>query len=408
MDSFEQHNLTKESIHSKDPAPPIRPKKHIKYKIIHGPFKKNKTLVPQNKLLNKNSKQKETKIFGEFTPLSSNDDWSIFSPNFINNSKEDKLIQKSANINANSSINREKFMNKLSKSVLNVSHSDNDNEKIIKLEKEINGLKETNQNILNLIMEKEKENRILINNIDKYKIESIENLSNYLNYIEELGKKFKFSNDDDDINLDITNDLNEINELNIELNKNKQLKKILDKKNEEFNEINESIQKLIFKDNSPLLNYSHLNISNNENKNIINNINEDKNEENENINIKNEYYKLKNDYNKLIEKYRQNEQKNKGSKNRIKFVYKDIPQNQKSEYESKIKVLIEENQKIKNNYNKEIEKLNISIGSLKVEYLNNQFENETKLLNTKKKIKQLIKQCKNMGIKLNNEIINIK
>ena len=408
MDSFEQHNLTKESIHSKDPAPPIRPKKHIKYKIIHGPFKKNKTLVPQNKLLNKNSKQKETKIFGEFTPLSSNDDWSIFSPNFINSSKEDKLIQKSANINANSSINREKFMSKLSKSVLNVSHSDNDNEKIIKLEKEINGLKETNQNILNLIMEKEKENRILINNIDKYKIESIENLSNYLNYIEELGKKFKFSNDDDDINLDITNDLNEINELNIELNKNKQLKKILDKKNEEFNEINESIQKLIFKDNSPLLNYSHLNISNNENKNIINNINEDKNEENENINIKNEYYKLKNDYNKLIEKYRQNEQKNKGSKNRIKFVYKDIPQNQKSEYESKIKVLIEENQKIKNNYNKEIEKLNISIGSLKVEYLNNQFENETKLLNTKKKIKQLIKQCKNMGIKLNNEIINIK
>jgi hypothetical protein len=406
MDSFEQHNLTKESIHSKDPAPPIRPKKHIKYKIIHGPFKKNKTLVPQNKLLNKNSKQKETKIFGEFTPLSSNDDWSIFSPNFINNSKEDKLIQKSVNINENSSINREKFMNKLSKSVLNVSHSDN--EKIIKLEKEINGLKETNQNILNLIMEKEKENRILINNIDKYKIESIENLSNYLNYIEELGKKFKFSNDDDDINLDITNDLNEINELNIELNKNKQLKKILDKKNEEFNEINESIQKLIFKDNSPLLNYSHLNISNNENKNIINNINEDKNEENENINIKNEYYKLKNDYNKLIEKYRQNEQKNKESKNRIKFVYKDIPQNQKSEYESKIKVLIEENQKIKNNYNKEIEKLNISIGSLKVEYLNNQFENETKLLNTKKKIKQLIKQCKNMGIKLNNEIINIK
>ena len=408
MDSFEQHNLTKESIHSKDPAPPIRPKKHIKYKIIHGPFKKNKTLVPQNKLLNKNSKQKDTKTFGEFTPLSSNDDWSIFSPNFINNSKEDKLIQKSININANSSINREKFMNKLSKSVLNVSHSDNDNEKIIKLEKEINGLKETNQNILNLIMEKEKENRILINNIDKYKIESIENLSNYLNYIEELGKKFKFSNDDDDINLDITTDLNEINELNIELNKNKQLKKILDKKNEEFNEINESIQKLIFKDNSPLLNYSHLNISNNENKNIINNINEDKNEENENINIKNEYYKLINDYNKLIEKYRQNEQKNKGSKNRIKFVYKDIPQNQKLEYESKIKVLIEENQKIKNNYNKEIEKLNISIGSLKVEYLNNQFENETNLLNTKKKIKQLIKQCKNMGIKLNNEIINIK
>ena len=36
-------------------------------------------------------------------------------------------------------------------------------DKLLKLEKEVNGLKETNQNLLNLIMEKEKENRILSN-----------------------------------------------------------------------------------------------------------------------------------------------------------------------------------------------------------------------------------------------------
>ena len=46
------------------------------------------------------------------------------------------------------------------------------------------------------------------------------------------------ANDDEEvINLDIKNNLNETNELNIELNKNNQLKKILAKKNDEFNEI---------------------------------------------------------------------------------------------------------------------------------------------------------------------------
>ena len=50
----------------------------------------------------------------------------------------------------------------------------------------------------------------------------------------------------------------------------------------------------------------------------------------------------------------------------------------------------------------------MTIGSLKVEFLNKQFEKETKLLKKKKKIKTLIKQCKSLCIKLNNEILNIK
>ena len=295
--------------------------------------------------------------------------------------------------------------------MINKSHQDDD--KIIKLEKEINGLKETNQNILNLIMEKEKENRSLINIIDNYRAESIEKLSNYLNYIEDLGKKFKFSNDDEDekINIDANNNIQEgIDETNIELVKNKQLKKILNKKNEEFNDINNAIEKFIFNDESPLINKSKIYTNNNK----INNLIEEKEKENENkeeneiINFKNEYNKLNKEYNDLVKKYNKNEQKNNKSKNRIKFVYKDIPHNTKQKYESKIKELIEENQKIKNTYNKEIENLNIQIGSLKVEFLNKQFEKETYLLNLKKKIKSLIKQCKEAGIKLNNEILNIK
>ena len=409
--SKEEHNYyKKEREYTKGPAPPIKPKKYIKYRIIHNNnYKKIKTYAPQNSTLQNVNKNKDIKIklFENFAPLPSNDDWSIFSPNFINNYKEDNYIPNPYYKDKNM-VKQEKIHNKISKSMLN--YSQNDNEKIINLEKEINGLKKTNQNLLDLIMEKEKENRLLINNIDKLKIESIDKLSNYLNYIEELGKKFKFSNDEDeDIYLDITNNPNETNEINIELNKNKQLKKILAKKNEEFNDINDAIKKLIFNENSPLLKESKLNLQindkNNNNQNKIS-INEDKNEENEIINIKNEYHKLKNDYGKLLDKYKKNEEKNKGSKNRIKFVYKDIPQNLKQKYELQIKDIIDENKKIKGEYSKEIEELNFDIASLKVEFLNKQFEKETKLLNIKKKITQMIKICKETGIKLNNEIFN--
>ena len=404
----EDNNIYKENENTKAPAPPIKPKKYIKYRIIHGPFRKTKTCIEQNNSLKNNNHKIDKKTIENFTSTPSNDDWSIFSPNFIDNSNKDKEIQDKKYIEQykkNKMINKEKYHNKISKSVINIPKYEE--EKLISLEKEINGLKETNQNILNLIMEKEKENKILINNIDKLKIESIDKLSNYLNYIEELGKKFKFSNDDEEeIYFDNSD---EINELKNELNKNKQLKIILNKKNEEFSDINNAIKKLIF-DNS--LSFKESDVKINENI-LVSNINElyskeDKNEENEIINIKNEYYKLKNDYNKLIEKFRKYEQKDKVNKNRIKFVYKDIPPDLKQKYEITIKELIKENQKIKNDYNKEIEELNISLGSKKVELLNKQFENETKLLNIKKKIKQMIKQCKEKRIKLNNEFINFK
>ena len=135
--------------------------------------------------------------------------------------------------------------------------------------------------------------------------------------------------------------------------------------------------------------------------------NSNKGDENEIIKLKNDYNKLKEDYNKLLVKYKQEEKKNKG-KNRIKFVYKDLPQNIKQKYEKDIQGLIEEGEEIKKKYGKEIDETNMTIGSLKVQFLNTQFEKETKILNNKKKIKNLIKQCKSLGIKLNNEILNIK
>lgn len=412
MSKEEKNNHKEENeLTTNGPAPPVKPKRHIKYRIVHGPFQKRKTYTTENIPHKNNNKNNEIKLFDKLTPHPSNDDWSIFSPNFMNTPNKEEENKNTPNNNEyNNKINKEKYDKKIYKSVMN-NIMQSDDEKILNLEKEVNGLKETNQNILNLIMEKEKENKLLINNIDKLKTESIEKLSDYLNHIEELGKKFKFSNDDEDINFDISNNSNETNELKKEFIKNKELKKILNKKNEEFNDIYNSIQKLIFQEDSTLLKESkefNLKINDNEiNKNRIIE-NEDKSEENEIINIKNEYQKLKNDYNKLIEKYKKNEQKNRANKNRIKFVYKDIPQNQKEKYEFQIKELIEENQKIKKDYNIEIEKINISIASAKVELLNKQFEKETKILNLKKRIKQMIKRCKQKGIKLNNELINIK
>ena len=425
MSKNEQNN----SINDKNEAAPplIKAKKHIKYKIVHGSFKKAKTefkLLKKAKEPEDKNEIKEDKKIENITSRPSIDSWSIFSPNFATNpNKQEKTVTGNNSSATNNTINNEENFQKdlISKSL--IDFAPNDDDKISKLEKEINGLKETNQNIFNLIMEKEKENKVLINEIDKYKIESIDKLSNYLNFIEELGKKFKFTNDDEEeINLDIKNNLNETNELNIELNKNNQLKKILAKKNDEFNEINNAIKKLIFEDNSPLLNETNNDNTTNNTNNInnINNIDEqkpnsntnnlgnsNKEEDNEIIKVRNDYNQLKEDYNKLLEKYRQEEKKNKG-KNRIKFIYKDLPQNIKQKYEKDIQGLIEEGEEIKKKYGKEIDETNMTIGSLKVQFLNTQFEKETKILNNKKKIKNLIKQCKSLGIKLNNEILNIK
>lgn len=426
MSKNEQNN----SINDKNEAAPplIKAKKHIKYKIVHGSFKKAKTefkLLKRAKDPEDKNETKEEKKIENITSRPSNDSWSIFSPNFATNpNKQEKTATVNNSFATNITVNNEENLQKdmISKSLLDFAPNDDD--KISKLEKEINGLKETNQNILNLIMEKEKENKVLINEIDKYKIESIDKLSNYLNFIEELGKKFKFTNDDEEeINLDIKNNLNETNELNIELNKNNQLKKILAKKNDEFNEINNAIKKLIFEDNSPLLNESNNdntpNNSNNANNiNNINNIddqkqntnnlsNSNKEEDNEIIKLRKDYNKLKEDYDKLLEKYKQEEKKNKG-KNRIKFIYKDLPLNIKQKYEKDIQGLIVEGEEIKKKYGKEIDETNMTIGSIKVQFLNKQFEKETNLLNNKKKIKNLIKQCKSLGIKLNNDILNIK
>ena len=44
----EDNNIYNESENTKAPAPPIKPKKYIKYRIIHGSFRKAKTCFEQN------------------------------------------------------------------------------------------------------------------------------------------------------------------------------------------------------------------------------------------------------------------------------------------------------------------------------------------------------------------------
>ena len=73
----------------------------------------------------------------------------------------------------------------------------------------------------------------------------------------------------------------------------------------------------------------------------------------------------------------------------------------KEKYEAKIKELIETNENNKNSYNKQLEEINMNFASMKVKYLNKQFENENKLMEMKAKIKNLITQCDNSGITIN-------
>ena len=181
--------------------------------------------------------------------------------------------------------------------------------------------------------------------------------------IEELGQKYKIFSNDFDKEINNINNNKCKTEEEFELNKKTRLTKILEEKNKEFDEINESIKKLIFHNDSIFNNSEKIGIEEN-NKNKIND-----NEENEIIKIKDEYDKLKNEYIELENRFNKNKKDNTGTKNRIKFVYKDISLGLKEKYEAKIKDLIEKNENNKNSYNKQLEEINMNFASMKVKYL---------------------------------------
>ena len=117
--------------------------------------------------------------------------------------------------------------------------------------------------------------------------------------------------------------------------------------------------------------------------------------------IKEDYGKLQKEYSALTERIKKNRRENESPKSKIKYIYKDISLGLKEKYESTIQELIEKNEEIKKDYNKQLQEINSNYGAMKVEYLNKQFENESKLMKMKKIIKSLIRQCDEMGIKLN-------
>ena len=357
-------------------------KKHIRFKRVSKNSKsKNKDIIKRN------SEQKGKNF---------KNDWSIFSPDFLNIVNNNEKVE-TTEIDKNTPPPPANHVNKnliedappLPKEEEAASPKSKDKKKLIE---EINELKKINKKLINLMMEKEKLNKMLINSIDNYKSASLEKFSEYLDLVENLGNKVKvFSND---YNLDIKNNDPNANEVDCELNKNSQLKNILQEKNKEFDEINESIKKLIFPDEE---NENEAVIENEENK--IKNEYEEK--EKEITIIKEEYNKLQKEYSILSDKLKKNRKENASPKSKIKFIYKDISLGLKEKYESTIHELIEKNEEIKKNYNKQLEEINSNYGAMKVEYLNKQFENESKLMKMKKIIKNLIKQCDNMGITLN-------
>ena len=369
-------------LSSEIPAGTSKSKKHIRFKKV---AKQSASKKKEDKI-KRNSEKKINNL---------KDDWSIFSPDFINIINNNEKYNEKPEIDKNTPPPPANHIYKnLSDDAPPLPQEENSTSPEMKNKKkiieEINELKKINKKLLNLMMEKEKLNKILINNIDNYKSASLEKFSDYLDLIENLGNKVKiFSND---YNLDIKNNNPNMNEVDAELNKNSQLKNILQEKNKEFDEVNESIKKLIFPEDE------NENETINENEeNIIKNEYEEK--ENELMKMKEEYSKLQQEYSILAE--RLNKNRNESPKGKIKFVYKDISLGLKEKYETTIHELIEKNEEIKKNYNKQLEELNSNYGAMKVEYLNKQLENETELMKMKKVIKSLIKQCDNMGITLN-------
>ena len=379
-----------------------RVKKRIKFRKIN---------VQKSPISSKENVQKNN-YYSSRTKNNLKEDWSIFSPNFFKDNIDNTPGGKNSQINENNPPPPANYIFKIPKPSLDFSSSDteymnlkgrastyrensnNNNYKRDLLIKEVNELKENNKKIFNLMIEKEKENKELNIKIDNYKADSIEQFSTYLDLIEELGQKYKIFSDD------FNNEINNINnnkfktEEEFELNKKTQLTKILEEKNKEFDEINESIKKLIFRNDSIFNNSEKTGIEENNNNKI------NDNEESEINKIKEEYDKLKNEYIELENRFNKKKD-NTGTKNRIKFVYKDISLGLKEKYEAKIKELIETNENNKNSYNKQLEEINMNFASMKVKYLNKQFENENKLMEMKAKIKNLITQCDNSGITIN-------
>ena len=377
-----------------------RIKKHIKFKRVYA--QKSPASVkekPQIKNLYYPKIQNNLK-----------EDWSIFSPNFFKDNTDSTPDGDNNQKNENNPPPPANHVFKTLKRTIDYSSSGPDlhmNSKTINVDylqknkykrnlliKEVNELKENNKKIFDLMIEKEKENKELNNEIDNYKANSLEQFSIYLDLAEELGQKNKI------LSIDFNNETKNFNnsqfktEEEFELNKKIQLEKLLNKKNREFEKINESIKKLIFNNDSILNNSEKPGIDDNMNK-----IND--NEGNEIIKIKEEYNKLKNEYIELEKRFSKNKKDDIGTKNRIKFVYKDIPLTLKEKYETKIQRLIETNENSKKDYSKQLEEINITYSSMKVKYLNKQFENESKLMKMKKKIKNLITQCDNSGITIN-------
>ena len=98
MSKEEEKSIDKESSQKSEPAPPIKHKKHIKYKIMNNSFNKPKMAVTKSILKKVKKETKETKeekeekekILEPYKTQPSSEDWSIFSTSFINNTPQPK------------------------------------------------------------------------------------------------------------------------------------------------------------------------------------------------------------------------------------------------------------------------------------------------------------------------------
>ena len=292
----------------------------------------------------------------------------------------------------------------------NINHNTiiNDNDKNIKDDNKIKVLTLTNEKInlnnnniklLEILNENNKKNIELKNYIEEHKKKGLLAKAKFLGLLDKLkhrSKEINFENDNfykKNINYQNLDEIKKENEYLIQKIKNK---------NYDFQNLYDFIMEII-SSSEPYLkecqdNVNELNLFKNEkikevgdsfNNKISNEIN----------NMKKDYENLKMKYNELIEKMKNEDDKEEPLKQKVKFVVKNIAEQTINEYETKIKKLKDENNKLKNDYKNEVDNLKKQINDLKNKSINK--DKEYNLLNDKyQKILDNLKE--KLGIKDNN------
>ena len=280
-------------------------------------------------------------------------------------------------------------------------NSYNDNRlEIFNLTNEKNNLNNNNIKLLQILNENNQKNLELKSYIEENRKKSLLTKAKFLGLLEKLKHRSREINLDPEIFYKKKINYDNIKEIKKE---NEYLIQKIKMKNSDFQNLYDFIMEII-SFSEPYLkecqdNVNELNLyKNNKLKEVENSFNNNISEEI--TKMKNDYENLKIKYNELVEKLKNEDDKEEPQKQKVKFVVKNISEKTIKEYETKIKGLKDENNKLTNDYKIQVETKKKELAEIKLKILNK--DKEYGVLNDKyQKIVDSLKE------KLKNEKINI-